>query len=238
MHVPRLVVAATFVLAVTLGSGVTNSSPVLAKQPCTTTSFGTCIQGGDRCTTAMYAHRGRDAAGKRWVCKGSRSHPSWERSRCAKLLDRAFVLARAANNDEINPLLDFMGDSCPAHYEVFTDYVSTKIVAEKFGRDSCADLLQYRISRYAIAYLRRDGYCTSSAGWASRAREGGASDPTPVARWVCSYSPTMDRNWHNDVLCTNGSQHDRPYLREGDSFITRDEIMRSAREYERQLNGG
>lgn len=57
------------------------------------------------------------------------------------------------------------------------------------------------------------------------------------ARWTCNYSPTMDNNWHNDVLCTNGSEQDRPYLREGDSFITETEIMDSAREYEDQLNG-
>ena len=56
-------------------------------------------------------------------------------------------------------------------------------------------------------------------------------------RWNCGYSPTMDNDWHNDVLCTNGAVEDRPYLREWDSFITQDEIMASAAEYERQLNG-
>jgi hypothetical protein len=154
------------VVAVTLGTGVTNSSPALAKQPCTKTAFGECIKGGDRCAKARYGMRGLDAAGKRWICKGSRTNPYWMRSRCAKLLDRAFQL-EPTSNPQINPLLDFMGDRCPAHYEVFTDYVSVKGMAEQFGRDKCTDLLQYRIHRIAIAYLREDGYCTRS-GWSSR----------------------------------------------------------------------
>jgi endonuclease YncB( thermonuclease family) len=67
--------------------------------------------------------------------------------------------------------------------------------------------------------------------------------PAPVrhkvsvrSRWVCSYSPTYDRDWHNDVICTNGVSTRRPYLREWDSFVTQSEIMTSAWEYELQLN--
>ena len=59
----------------------------------------------------------------------------------------------------------------------------------------------------------------------------------PPPEWLCSYSPTYDYDWHNDVLCTNGTQDERPYLREGDNFVTEDELMESARDYERQLNG-
>lgn len=62
------------------------------------------------------------------------------------------------------------------------------------------------------------------------------ADPGSV-RWVCSFSATYDRDWHNDVLCSNGIDEVRPYLREWDSFVTEDEIMESAREYERELNG-
>lgn len=59
----------------------------------------------------------------------------------------------------------------------------------------------------------------------------------PMAQpWSCGYSPTYDDDWHNDVLCTNGSQSERPYLLEGDSFITQDEIMAAARDYEAMLN--
>lgn len=54
--------------------------------------------------------------------------------------------------------------------------------------------------------------------------------------WTCGYSPTYDNNWHNDVLCFNGSQSERPYLREWDDYITPDEIMASAAEYENELN--
>ncbi|ANF31306.1 hypothetical protein A0130_06155 [Leifsonia xyli] len=60
----------------------------------------------------------------------------------------------------------------------------------------------------------------------------------PDGLWSCSYSPTFDRDWHNDVLCENRLQTERPYLREWDSYVTQDEIMESAREYEAQLNAG
>jgi hypothetical protein len=49
--------------------------------------------------------------------------------------------------------------------------------------------------------------------------------------WTCSWSPTMNRNWHDDALCTNGSEFERPYLRPGDTYITPDELMSSAREW-------
>ena len=61
-------------------------------------------------------------------------------------------------------------------------------------------------------------------------------DPVPEPVWVCSYAPTYDDDWHNDVLCSNGVDEDRPYLREWDTFITEDEIMESAQEYEDGLN--
>lgn len=55
-------------------------------------------------------------------------------------------------------------------------------------------------------------------------------------RWSCSYDPTYNRDWHDDVLCSNGAESQRPYLLEGDSFVTEDEIMQAASEYEAQLN--
>ena len=60
--------------------------------------------------------------------------------------------------------------------------------------------------------------------------------PEPEPLWVCSYAPTYDDDWHNDVLCSDGVDEDRPYLREWDTFITEDEIMESAQEYEDGLN--
>jgi hypothetical protein len=56
--------------------------------------------------------------------------------------------------------------------------------------------------------------------------------------WTCFYSVTYDYDWHNDVLCSNGVESQRPYLRGGDSFVTQDELMQSAHEYEDTLNGG
>lgn len=59
---------------------------------------------------------------------------------------------------------------------------------------------------------------------------------TESGSWTCAYDPTMNRNWHDDVLCSNGSDTQRPSLREGDDFITKAEIMESAAEYEAKLN--
>jgi hypothetical protein len=77
---------------------------------------------------------------------------------------------------------------------------------------------------------------------ASVRRSGADSGPAPKApraapRWSCSYSPTLNDDWHDDVFCTNGSKSRRPYLRPSDSFVTLSEIMESARKYERRLNG-
>lgn len=56
--------------------------------------------------------------------------------------------------------------------------------------------------------------------------------------WECVYSPTYNDDWHDDVECSNGVDVDRPYLRDWDAYVTQDEIMASAREYELSLNGG
>ncbi|GAA2979349.1 hypothetical protein GCM10010460_13490 [Microbacterium terrae] len=56
--------------------------------------------------------------------------------------------------------------------------------------------------------------------------------------WMCSYSPTYNDDWHDDVLCINGNDSQRPYLLEGESFVTEAEIMAAAAEFEAQLNGG
>jgi hypothetical protein len=48
----------------------------------------------------------------------------------------------------------------------------------------------------------------------------------------------MDRNWHNDALCSNGVRKVRPYLRPADDYITRDELMASARAWARARNAG
>ncbi|MEL4320317.1 hypothetical protein WJX64_14980 [Leifsonia sp. YIM 134122] len=83
------------------------------------------------------------------------------------------------------------------------------------------------------------GCSAGVASWGVNGVDPDAPAPAPAASvWTCSYLPTMDDDWHNDVLCTNGTEEQRPYLLEGDDFITEDEIMQAAREYETVLNGG
>ncbi len=71
-----------------------------------------------------------------------------------------------------------------------------------------------------------------------------AASPRPAAAasaagpWTCWWAPTMDDNWHNDALCSNGVRKVRHYLRPADSYITRDELMSSARAWARARNSG
>lgn len=56
-----------------------NHAVVVADHACTRTSSGKCIRGGEFCPKAKYNKSGWDAKGRRYVCKGSRSHPHWEK---------------------------------------------------------------------------------------------------------------------------------------------------------------
>ncbi|KJL45015.1 thermonuclease family protein [Microbacterium trichothecenolyticum] len=64
--------------------------------------------------------------------------------------------------------------------------------------------------------------------------------PAPVLPamkdWQCTYDPTMNENWYDDVVCRNGSQVVRPILREWDDFIEEWEMREEADAYERFLN--
>lgn len=62
--------------------------------------------------------------------------------------------------------------------------------------------------------------------------------PDPVASWSCNYDVTHNDDWHDDVVCTNGQDALRPYLRDWDDFVTEAELMESAREFEDELNVG
>lgn len=56
-------------------------------------------------------------------------------------------------------------------------------------------------------------------------------------RWGCFYDATWNEDWHDDVLCVGpDGASERPYLLEWDDFVTQDEIMAAAAEYEAQLN--
>lgn len=59
-----------------------------------------------------------------------------------------------------------------------------------------------------------------------------------LGTWTCRYDPTMNDDWHDDVLCTDldGAGYDRPYLLPNDSFVTHAEMMEAAAKYEEQLN--
>lgn len=60
-------------------------------------------------------------------------------------------------------------------------------------------------------------------------------DPAP-GPWDCFYEPTMNEDWHDDVLCTNGLQSERPILLPG-QFVTEDDMRAAGEEYEAMLNG-
>ena len=64
----------------------------------------------------------------------------------------------------------------------------------------------------------------------------GAHETPGAARWVCGWDPTLNDDWHDDYLCTNGTSSDRPRLIPDDSFVTRQEIDQAAAAYEAKLN--
>ena len=63
-----------------------------------------------------------------------------------------------------------------------------------------------------------------------------ATDSHASSRWVCSWDPTINDDWHDDYSCTNGTSFDRPQLIPGDSFVSQEEIDQAAAAYEVQLN--
>ncbi|MGG7463604.1 hypothetical protein [Plantibacter sp. YIM 135347] len=61
----------------------------------------------------------------------------------------------------------------------------------------------------------------------------------PVTKyWSCGWSPTMNEDWHDDVLCTQENEAIRPSLLTDWDFVTYDDMMAAAREYEAELNQG
>lgn len=57
----------------------THSSPPAPANQCTTTSSGSCIQGGEFCKQVLYGQTGTDAEGRRYTCTGDHIHPHWEK---------------------------------------------------------------------------------------------------------------------------------------------------------------
>jgi len=74
------IVFAGLVSAPTAGAAASPSAAsVAAVHACTRTSSGSCIRGGQFCPQAKYGRSGWDAQGRRYVCKGNRTHPHWMR---------------------------------------------------------------------------------------------------------------------------------------------------------------
>ncbi|MBH0098898.1 hypothetical protein I6E68_07075 [Salinibacterium sp. NSLL150] len=63
------------------------------------------------------------------------------------------------------------------------------------------------------------------------------SDDSVATPWRCSWSPTMNDDWHDDVVCQRGAETARPRLLTDWSYVTQDDMMLAAREYEAVLNG-
>jgi len=59
------------------GAGIAVTADSASAATCTKTSSGTCIKGGQFCPKAKYKKAGYDAKGRKYVCKGSSSHPHW-----------------------------------------------------------------------------------------------------------------------------------------------------------------
>lgn len=62
-------------------------------------------------------------------------------------------------------------------------------------------------------------------------------DAPPVSTvWSCGWSPTMNEDWHDDVLCIKGGGSVRPTLLEDWDFVTQADMMNAAAEFELYLN--
>jgi len=53
--------------------------------------------------------------------------------------------------------------------------------------------------------------------------------------WDCYYDPTMNENWHDDVICRRGTEAFRPILLEG-QFVTEADMVAAGDAYEAELN--
>lgn len=78
MSFRTLIAALVLVFAGLVSAGPAVAAPVHASaQTCTKTSSGSCIRGGQFCPQSSYGKSGYDVRGRRYVCKGDRTHPHW-----------------------------------------------------------------------------------------------------------------------------------------------------------------
>ncbi|WP_146828295.1 hypothetical protein [Aeromicrobium flavum] len=147
-------------------------------------------------------------------------------SSCAELLEEVIEQTGTRPSDgSTDRMLDVLGHHCPKEYPVFVDYQSIRGTVGLVG-DDCPDPREVQIDAEALALAKRDGLCSAAR----------TVDETAEQEWTCSWSPTMNEDWYDDVLCSDGTREQRPRLREWDSFVTPDEMMESARKYEGELN--
>jgi hypothetical protein len=57
-------------------------------------------------------------------------------------------------------------------------------------------------------------------------------------QWSCFYDPSMNDNWHDDVVCTDGPTSHRPILLADWDFVTEDDMRAAAQDQENYLNAG
>lgn len=62
-----------------------------------------------------------------------------------------------------------------------------------------------------------------------------ASEPDDLS-WDCVYDPTMNDDWHDDIICWRGVESIRPILLEG-QFVTEAGMIAAGEAYEAELNG-
>lgn len=177
---------------------------------------------------------------------------------CSSLLDTILTRVRTDDTrDAIDTELDHLGAACPTEYDVFVDYESIRGMSRTLGGGSCTELADPNASAKALELAQADGLCDEGPTLASacgtappanalqtwEAEANGCTDSQPTTSdiapgaWTCTWDPTYNNDWHDDVICSNGSEQERPYLRPEDNFVTYDEIMETGRQYEDKLNG-
>jgi hypothetical protein len=166
---------------------------------------------------------------------------------CEEVFDWVMSLERQGDRSgAFDAAADMLDNKCPADYRVWFDYMSIKVESSVgTGRgvnNPCSGYEDFPVTTAAVELARQDGFCSGpvsgSDSVAVPGTDAGPGSGGPSGYWSCDYQPTYNRDWHDDVVCSNGSEQHRPYLREWDGYVTQDEIMASAREYERQLNAG
>lgn len=73
-------------------------------------------------------------------------------------------------------------------------------------------------------------------GFVETVEEAPVDAPPVSTSWSCGWSPTMNENWHDDVLCVRGGESVRPSLLADWDFVTQQDMMTAAADFETYLN--